>query len=55
MLTQEHLTYNGLQKIVNIKASMNFGVLSDNLHTSFPNTVAVTRPIVKNPIIYDPE
>jgi len=53
ILRQEHLT--GLQEIVNIKASMNFGVLSDNLMTKFPNTVAVSRPIIKDPVIYDPE
>jgi hypothetical protein len=55
ILRQEHLTNSGLQEIVNIKASMNFGVLSDNLLTSFPNTVAVSRPIIKDPVIYDPE
>lgn len=55
ILRQEHLTNSGLQEIVNIKASMNFGVMSDNLLTSFPNTVAVSRPIIKDPVIYDPE
>jgi hypothetical protein len=33
MKRKEHLTMGGLQEIVNIKASMNFGVLSDNLLT----------------------
>jgi len=55
ILRREHLTNSGLQEIVNIKASMNFGVLSDKLLTSFPNTVAVSRPIIKDPVIYDPE
>ena len=34
---------------------MNFWVLSDNLLSAFPDTVAVTRPIIKDPVIYDPE
>jgi hypothetical protein len=53
MNRKEHHTTEGLQEIVNIKASMNFGVLSDNLLTSFP--VAVSRPFIKDPVIYDPE
>jgi hypothetical protein len=55
ILRREHLTNSGLQEIVNIKASMNFGVLSDKLLTSFPNTAAVSRPIIKDPVIDDPE
>ena len=55
ILRQEHLTNSGLQEIVNLKASMNFGVLSENLLISFPNAVAVSRPLVKEPAIYDPE
>jgi len=55
ILKKEHLTNSGLQKIINIKASMNFEMLSDKLLTSFPNTVAVSRPIVKDPIISNPE
>ena len=51
---KEHLSEIGLQKIVNIKASMNFEKLSDNLKASFPKTVPVNRPI-KDPVIYDPE
>jgi len=53
ILKKEHLTYNGLQKIINIKASMNFGKLSDKLLASFPNTVPVKRPIIKDPVISD--
>nr|UYR51097.1 hypothetical protein [Morchella crassipes] len=55
MNRKEHLTTEGVQEIVNLKASMNFGELSDNLLSAFPNTVAVSRPIVKDPVIYDPE
>ena len=35
---KEHLTEEGMQEIVNRKASMNFGVLSDNLLSAFPDT-----------------
>lgn len=42
----EHLTLSGLQKIVNIKASMNFKTLSDKLSAAFPNTAPVNRPTV---------
>lgn len=55
MNRKEHLTTEGLQEIVNLKASMNFGVLSENLLSAFPNTVAVSRAIIKDPVIYDPE
>jgi len=52
---KEHLSEKGLQKIVNIKASMNFEKLSDNLKAWFPNTVPVNRSVIKDPVIYDPE
>lgn len=52
---KEHLSEKGLQQIVNIKASMNFEKLSGNLKASFPNTVPVYRPKIKDPVIYDPE
>ena len=42
MLNKEHITYLGLQKIVNIKASLNLG-LSDDLKKAFPNVVSVNR------------
>jgi LAGLIDADG endonuclease len=41
----EHLNPEGLQKIVNIRASINLG-LSDNLKEAFPETVPVKRPRV---------
>jgi hypothetical protein len=49
----EHLTLEGLQKIVNIKASMNRG-LSNKLTAEFSKTVPVERPKVENRIIPDP-
>ena len=53
MSRQEHLTPEGLLKIVNIKASMNKG-LSEELQDTFPNVVPVLRPIVDTPSIRDP-
>ena len=49
----EHLTIEGLHKIVAIKASMNLG-LSDKLKVAFPDVIQVTRPLVKNKKIKDP-
>jgi len=41
----EHLTSEGLQKIINIRASINKG-LSSSLKEAFPASVAVPRPLV---------
>jgi len=43
---KEHLTIEGLQRIVNIRASMNLG-LSDVLKSAFPNTNPAERPKVE--------
>ena len=40
-----HLTEDGIQKIINIKASINLG-LSDVHKTNFPNYTPVVRPII---------
>ena len=53
MNRQEHLTPEGLIKIVSIKASMNKG-LSEDLQTAFPNVTPVLRPFVDVAIIPDP-
>ena len=37
---KRHLTPDGLQKIVNLRALMNFG-MSDTLKVSFPATIPV--------------
>ena len=42
MLNKEHLTYEGIQKIINIKASLNLG-LNHVLKKAFPNTVPLNR------------
>lgn len=43
MQRKEHLSAEGLQAIVNIRASINWG-LSESLKEAYPNTVAVKRP-----------
>lgn len=54
MLNQEHLKENGLQEIVNIRASLNLG-LSDVLKAAFPNTIPILRPIVTKQEIPHPQ
>ena len=48
-----HLTPEGLQEIVNIKASMNKG-LSNDLKEAFPHTERFPRPLVEAQKIQDP-
>jgi hypothetical protein len=50
---KEHLTLTGLQKIVNLKASLNLGNSSE-LKALFPDTVPVARPVVEFAGIPDP-
>jgi hypothetical protein len=54
MLRKEHLNKQGLQSIINIKASLNLG-LSEDLKLTFPETKPVARPIVSDQKIPDPE
>lgn len=42
---KEHLTIEGLRKILSVKATMNNG-LSDSLNAAFPGTTPVPRPLV---------
>ena len=51
---KEHLTPEGLRKIVAIRASMNRG-LSDKLKLAFPDVVPVERPLVELPKTIDPQ
>ena len=53
MLNKEHLTKDGLIKIVAIKASINRG-LSEKLKSAFPDVVPVVRPLLKNLTVKDP-
>ena len=50
---KEHLTSEGLRKIVALRASMNLG-LSDKLKVAFPDVVPVVRPRVETPKAIDP-
>ena len=50
---KDHLSVNGLQEIVNLKASLNLGA-TPKLKAYFPNTVAVPRPQISFKGILDP-
>ena len=54
MLQGGHLNKEGLQTIVNIRASLNLG-LSEVLNAAFPKTVPVPRPQQEQKKIPDPE
>lgn len=54
MVNKEHLTMEGLVKIANIKASMNFGTISETIRSLFPSIEPVKRPVVTNIRIYNP-
>lgn len=51
---KEHLTKEGLQTLVNLRATLNLG-LSSELALSFPNTKPVTRPVLDNIKIPHPD
>ena len=46
MELKEHFTLQGLQKIINIKATLNFG-LSKELQLMFPETIPVSRVLIE--------
>jgi hypothetical protein len=50
---KEHLTAEGLNKILSIKASLNRG-LSEELMKSFPNITPIERPVIEPREILDP-
>jgi len=54
ILNKQHLTKQGLWKIVEIKASINKG-LSDQLKTVFPNIKLIKRAEVANVFISNPQ
>jgi hypothetical protein len=54
MERKEHLSKEGLQSIVNIKASLNLG-LSEDLKVTFPETKPVARPVISGQKISNPE
>src|SRR5258706_8671099 len=54
VLRGEHLTTEGILKIISIRASMNKG-LPAVLAEAFPNVSPVSRPLVKAPKIPNPQ
>jgi hypothetical protein len=54
MQKKEHLTQEGLEKIVAVKAGLNWGLSSD-LKAAFPYINPVKRPTIKDPQILDPQ
>nr|QTG38687.1 hypothetical protein [Ganoderma sp. TQC-2021a] len=52
MMSKSHLTIDGLNKIINIKGSMNLG-LSDFLKSEFLNFSPVKRPVINTENIPD--
>jgi hypothetical protein len=44
---EEHLKEEGLQLIINIRASLNLG-LSEALKAAFPDTIPVVRPYISS-------
>jgi len=53
LICKEHLTQEGLNKLVAIKASINLS-LSDKLKTAFPNIIPIPLPKVTDRVIKDP-
>nr|WUR10594.1 LAGLIDADG endonuclease [Elmerina hispida] len=49
MINGEHLTVEGFNKILSIRASLNLG-LSDKLKAEFPTIVAMERPVSSLPL-----
>jgi len=53
MNNKQHLTLEGLSKIISIRASMNKG-LSETLSLNYPNTIPAVKPCVEPISIIDP-
>lgn len=53
MENRAHLTINGLNQIINIKASINLG-LSESLKSEFKDVIPVERALIETEIIPDP-
>lgn len=54
IVNKEHLTMEGLTKIVNIKASMNFGCIPETVVSLFPAIEPVERSVKPDFTIYHP-
>ena len=50
---KEHLTLEGLHKILALKGSLNLG-LSEELKQNFPDIIKIERPLVDNQKIMNP-
>jgi sRNA-binding regulator protein Hfq len=50
---KEHLTMEGLRKLVSIRASMNFGI-PESLKEVFPNIIPITTPELNNALNLNP-
>jgi hypothetical protein len=53
MENKEHLTEDGLKKILSLKSVLNLG-LTDTLKTNFPNVKQISRPVVELSNSLDP-
>jgi hypothetical protein len=51
---KEHLTLQGLQNVINIRATLNFG-LSKEIQLMFPETVPLPRPLREDCVIPHPQ
>ena len=55
MNNKEHLTLDGLQKILCIKGSLNLGLSYEiEIKTNFPNISPIERPLMVDHKIIDP-
>ena len=54
VITKEHLKIEGLNKIVDIRATLNTGI-NENLKESFPGLMPIERPVVEGRVIPNPE
>lgn len=53
ILEKSHLTTEGIEKLVSIKASMNNNTLSESLTSAFPNVIPIKLPEMKKRPIAD--
>jgi len=54
MENKEHLTEDGLNKILSLKSVLNLG-LTDTLKTNFPNVEQISRPVIELNNSLDPK
>jgi hypothetical protein len=50
---KKHFNLDGIQKLLSIKSAINLG-LSDQLKLEFPNVIPMSRPLVIDQTIKDP-